>query len=789
MQITRRSTTFREEHLLQSSIGMRPWWRRQQPPKFLWHPKVVWLSNETFSPFHATRVDYFPENSVIIPLSVAEPPHGGTTLTLLMDTLLPVHKLVDLFGFGGNRTVFLHILNCRNNTLHDEECNSDFRAKLEQGLRWMGYHTWEPPKHNNAELICAPVAASGMGQLTASGLSQRGHKIQDYTHLFHHNAGLGNTFWKFRNHILSNLKPFETLNPAAMKVVLAVNSTDHPNIAQALYNRFHHSHNYSAPDDAKPTIEIMDNIVADDLETLIQMAANAQFWIANSQDDDWTWPSLFLPRNASLILLYNETLLIQKRNGNQASPIRKDFGLWNHLSHVKSHWLSLQHNTSTIVKIISRLIHTDASKRAKTNGERTIQKKSGMSFFGFDVYPDSARSLSSDVHCIGENWQWDSQNYRSCRHELLCFNASSQGFVAPEGDEAAHNLLRPHDLLSTDTFGKSVMRGENVRLGNGQPWLPTRTLSNDDNVYMLPNDVVLIPIKANLVNMNNPGHLLWDIWLPIFNLIQLYGNEYGKILLGLDHEGSQCPEMGEDSSGLCLGNLGLKYLPLVGATVFSTHTASASVSSNNAAIPENCVVCASTGLAGIGMLTDHGFKTHGQQLDDYKVVWNDGRGPLFWDFRGFVLNNVGISPHVPPPFKVTFSIHSSNNPSRRRDFFKQIKMVKSVIPSASVATVELATMTMPEQLKEVLETKVFVSVIGGSTSTAMFLQRNACLILFYNDMDDFASGTQAMPTMMDFDFWNNASYLQVHWLPISTMDSDKDLGLLASMIQEQLGSS
>ena len=141
----------------------------------------------------------------------------------------------------------------------------------------------------------------------------------------------------------------------------------------------------------------------------------------------------------------------------------------------------------------------------------------------------------------------------------------------------------------------------------------------------------------------------------------------------------------------------------------------------------------------------------------------------------------------------TISVNSSNNPSRRKDFAKQIAAVKQEVPTFSVGSVQLDALQLNEQLDTLIDAHVFISVIGGSASFAMFLERNSCVILFFNDKDDFVNGyggkKQDMPTMMDFDFWNNAAYLHVHWLPMSTMDTENDITILTQLIQNCLSNA
>ena len=83
-----------------------------------------------------------------------------------------------------------------------------------------------------------------------------------------------------------------------------------------------------------------------------------------------------------------------------------------------------------------------------------------------------------------------------------------------------------------------------------------------------------------------------------------------------------------------------------------------------------------------------------------------------------------------------------------------------------------------------------MSVIGGAASTAMFLERHGSLILYFDDSTDLVKGGDDpdMPNRMDWDFWNHASFLRVHWLPLRTMDEDGDLGVLLRLVRNELDS-
>ena len=384
-------------------------------------------------------------------------------------------------------------------------------------------------------------------------------------------------------------------------------------------------------------------------------------------------------------------------------------------------------------------------------------------------------------------------NYRSCQIENLCFDLSQSKFVILSSSEEAprHRLRSSYDVLATNEETQ-VMMGQSVRLGSGTPWFPNRTTTSKiDQYYSLESNVVWLPYYAEQPNSNNPGHLLWDYWLPLFNLVELFGyrqdiEKSHSLFLTNIHEGcvSHAPTP-------CY-NITTKFLSLLGVdplTFFNNDDPHLFIKGKGG--PKSNFVCAPRGFAGIGMLTDHGFKKHGQLIDDYQNVQNVGHGVTFWGFRNYMLENMGMMPFkvLSTPYKITFSINSSNNLSRRRNFQKQVRLLEQSFPKdlVKVQTVVLGALSLEEQISIVQESAILVSAIGGSASTAMFMERNTCLILYYNDLDDFVKGAKnKMPNMMDWDFWNNASYLRVHWLPIQSMDSERDLGILVKLVGTQI---
>jgi hypothetical protein len=827
----RSSSSVNESRLLLSTIGMTQ--SRREQPNYRWNPKILHFAGHDSTamsmdggPSTATTEPYVDSKSyehrfmsgdmVIIPISVAD---ITSTMSLVMETLFSVYNLVNMFGLQ-NKKVMLHVLN--NNTNDPkrwDDCNRDCSDLLEQGVNWMGYDIWThpgPPStptirsgENSTQddamksiLFCAPNAASGLGMLTANGLSSRGLMAQDLQ--LSNNVGRGGLFWKFRNHILNmtmtriqNNATEATMGFASGDDAFRVHVASASNSSSFWTDLVEILVTNRNGDDDFPMIVTLGNATnnkgAHERDHLIRLASRTDFWIAVSYNDEHTWPALFLPRGATLLLLYDETRVTKGRPKKRAGPIRLDFDVWNHISHLKVHWLSLQHDAKGLAQSVLKLIRDEVFGRTSRRSiAYPTQKFNHGTFNNNSVRLVRNSTLQSTVHCVGENWQWDALNYRSCAFQSICFDTVEEKFaISPLADKLS-GFLRQHDSIATDYHNKFVSMGETIRIGNGQPWFPTvlnaSTLSTTMSYFKLEEDIVWLPLVPEHDKANNPGHLLWDYWMPLYNLLQMFGLEKSRLLLvNMDP-----PCLSREDADSCLG-LATKYLSLLGVQSLSFRTTSSSELITNKHGDGSRFVCADNAIAGIGMLTDHGFKKHGQLFEDYKIARNVGRGVFFWDFRNFMLQHMGelSRGRSPVPGKITFLINSSNNPARRRDFAEQVSMARRRFPKIIVQAVELDKLSLPEQLAVMRETSICVSVIGGSVSTAMFMERNTSLILFYNNVNDFVKGgpSRHMPNFMDWDFWNNASYLRLHWLPLKTLDSDKDLELLGDLLSSELAST
>lgn len=814
---TRSQTKNNSSTLLQfSSIGTTPGWARKK--------RYAWSIPESST---APPTDYYElsNNTIWIPCAVKNNPLS-TPLTLLTETLLPLYNLVRLFFHleeeedewplapndkdhppkrkrQERRLILVTILN-------PDECDEACRKLLQMGLALIGAQLLDVETSSLSQLgvptsnviICAKQGAAGMGMLTANGLSHGGHATKDFATST--NVGRGRLLWDFRNHVLleSSLlsmdmgnenKIHDTKKDFKIQVTLVL-----PTVVAAENNEWGTflQRKISKVLESSKDVDLikMESSSFDTFQESIRTTARTNIFISLAGED--AWPAIFLPRDSGLILLYDEKKEAKgkakgKAKGDGPQPILDHFDLWNNLSHLQVHWLSLQRlqdNTDVLVDLIKYRVDL----YSRNDAPSTPSQVDGT-FNGKNVRLVT-KPRSSQVHCVGENWEWDSANYRSCRIQHLCVDISERPtpFLLQRSnfDRLLNGTMagssHPYDSIST-RLNTQVMVGRSIRLQTGETWFPTTATDSITSYYELDPDVVWLPYYAEQPNANNPGHLLWDYFLPLYKLVGMFGlNNKELLLTNLDE---QCIR---NTKNPCF-NITAKFLSLLGvdpATLFNSYNPQLQLTKGGEI--KSKYVCARHGAAGIGMLTDHGYKKHGQLIDDYKIVQNAGRGPFFWEFRNFMLANMRLDrPTIfQRPYQITISINSSNNLSRKRDFAKQVQMLQNSFSTKDVVvrTVNMGKLSLPEQIQIVKQSAIFVSVIGGAASTAMFLERNACLVLFFDDVDDFVKfgDDPKMPNMMDWDFWNHASYLRVHWLPLSTMGNEMDLQVLVQLARNEL---
>eukprot|EP00546_Thalassionema_frauenfeldii_P016392 CAMPEP_0178897328 /NCGR_PEP_ID=MMETSP0786-20121207/1682_1 /TAXON_ID=186022 /ORGANISM="Thalassionema frauenfeldii, Strain CCMP 1798" /LENGTH=329 /DNA_ID=CAMNT_0020567859 /DNA_START=161 /DNA_END=1147 /DNA_ORIENTATION=- len=284
----------------------------------------------------------------------------------------------------------------------------------------------------------------------------------------------------------------------------------------------------------------------------------------------------------------------------------------------------------------------------------------------------------------------------------------------------------------------------------------------------------MLPFYRHPTSHRNPGHILWDEFLPLFVLLDIFDRADDSLLLiQMKRSNDVDPPF----------DLLPKFLPLMGAPYMNIDDVNSSLKffktpKWNTSSNEAQLICADTALVGDGLFSDHGHHHwHGQRYGDRMEPYNTGKGGIFRRFRNWILeHSLNLSPtiarrgQIDPktvdpdtaplgrttgnstgiPFKIVCNKGTRSNLT----FVEHIDALRKNLGSAvDVVPVELPQLSFQNQIELVLDATVYISAAGGSTATAMFLPKGAHLILFYH------------PTQyLDYDFWNNFPHLNVHWI-------------------------
>lgn len=464
----------------------------------------------------------------------------------------------------------------------------------------------------------------------------------------------------------------------------------------------------------------------------------------------------------------------------------------------------------------------NAQERATLNGpikysdnRRSTKERVSDGFFnGYPVYYHEEKNTESaswysSSHCVGENYQPESSWFqRSCHYSFLCFDMERQDFVVFESPNERAILPYLDKLPWMDVSqGYIHLRGHenNVSLGginlkwtkrgDGIPrlnWSPRILQEAPTAFYVLPANVTLIPFHS--LSAVNPGHLVWDDFLPAYTMMRMFGlGHHEPLMLRYvlpDGRGlwASCDFTDEKTESCRI--MHNKFWPLMNTNNQSKLTTNLKVEWQ-APMNKSKYICARHGLAGFGSLTDHGsMKTHGWDPHDFKTTHNHGRGRMLWDFRMFAVNNVGfVDQPLKPPYKIVFSTGSSQMKARNVDFSLHIEVLKSAFDPSEVVVEEHAfkEYSIAEQVKIASEAAIFVTVCGGGAVTGTFLQRGSSIFIYYSINSGLHNGRKTdSPAILDWDIFNNLGYARVHWLPRQSLSSEEDRNAFVQLVQNEL---
>ena len=420
------------------------------------------------------------------------------------------------------------------------------------------------------------------------------------------------------------------------------------------------------------------------------------------------------------------------------------------------------------------------------------------------------KEVYSSVHCVGENynkkWSW---MHRSCHYSFLCFDTKEKDFVVFQEPKEKERLKHFNKLPMLDASQSSLRynaHNNSVSLGgvnlkwtlkaDGVPrlkWSPRILEAAPLSFYTLPEDIVLVPFHS--LSGSNPGHLVWDDFLPVYTLLGIFQLLDNKEPLMLRHtlpDGrglwGSC-DFRNEKKAACQA-MHEKFYTMMNQNNNSMFTTNVLAQFNvTTPDPKSHLVCARHGVAGIGSLTDHGTKkTHGWEPADYTSTHNHGRGGLFWNFRLFAMKNVGVVDEpMTAPYRIVFSLESSAL-TRKMNFKTQIKLLENAFDPKEVV-VESYTFkdySLKQQIEIASRASIFITGCGGGAVTATFLPRGASVFLYYFDNGGVVSNRHTnTPARLDWDLFNNLGYLRVHWIT-RLLSPGEEAEVLLNMVEHEL---
>jgi len=472
-------------------------------------------------------------------------------------------------------------------------------------------------------------------------------------------------------------------------------------------------------------------------------------------------------------------------------------------------------------------------------------RKPDGTFNGIHVYYTKDATEDSTVSCVGENYQDNAYMYRSCHFTHFCFDTESKDYVlfqSPQEEEWTR-LAGSDSFIGTST----TMANMTVALGGLNPkwtqqvfrkleWFPTVLSASalSEGYYELPSHYVWVPfhsfagfnaghiictcitsslwcpdvscttlvtffaVVSPFSHSQNSFHFVGDDFLPIYTLLEMFGmlEEAGMEPLLTRFVMKDGPlwatcDWNDRNKEKC-AHLFRKFLPAFGVDpdAFSTTEDFVFKPKTDG---KSKYVCAKHGAAGLAMLTDHGVKAHGWEPTDYESTHNMGRGPVLYAFRNFMLQNLQISTQPlnsrEAPYKVVFSKFSTQSGKRRAGFEKQLEAVENEFSSDMInATGEvMQTLSLKDQAQMASQAAVWVTSCGGGAVTATFLPRGATAIIYYDPKGSIVRNKPTHnPARLDWDLLNHMSYVRVHWLPTTGMDTPEGLKVLTELIRSEL---
>jgi len=337
--------------------------------------------------------------------------------------------------------------------------------------------------------------------------------------------------------------------------------------------------------------------------------------------------------------------------------------------------------------------------------------------------------------------------YRSCEFKTFCLDLDTRNFVIFRDE--------PLNLSSDTTWSSTEMNREHTAVAGGgqiEKWFPNVTKDSDRNFTRIGRyspqieyegapsayyriNATMMPFYRHSASYPNPGHLQWDDFLPIYNLLDIFDRENDRLLFAYMRRPNTSDFQEQPIRSFDLIH---KFLPSMGKHDYNIEIQKEfSLKLNNPNLlkeNETRLVCADYGLTGDGLFSDHGTtKMHGQKKHNYdEPPYNTGRGGVFRRFRNFMMRNLEIPPDTKiarQPYQVIVSMSSSGRKSRRNVHFDEHveSLEKRFGDRVQINRVQLSSMELRPQAELISKCAIYVSTTGGGTATAIFFAERCTL--------------------------------------------------------------
>ncbi|KAI8914574.1 hypothetical protein EDD86DRAFT_259977 [Gorgonomyces haynaldii] len=166
----------------------------------------------------------------------------------------------------------------------------------------------------------------------------------------------------------------------------------------------------------------------------------------------------------------------------------------------------------------------------------------------------------------------------------------------------------------------------------------------------------------------------------------------------------------------------------------------------------------------------------------YKDTFNEGKEPIWFDFRARVLQSHGIDPaFIPKKHKIVLikkvgSMHGAQpGQTHFRDIYNLDEIhqhLKSLFPDIPVDIISPGEMTIPEQLQVITNTTILITPPGGISMLIPFLpQHSHAIIMDYLGMEDEPIETKPGESVsMEVSFWNLFPHIRKQYYQIMNPD-------------------